>query len=257
MASTDLFRLDGRTVVLIGVGGIGVELARALADFGARVVCADIDGALAMDVAASLPNASGHALDLTDPVAVETLAAELGAVDALVVTAGANIRKPLLNYTPDELDRVLALNLKGPFFAIQSFGRRMAEAGRGSITIFSSLRAHVVEPGQSAYAAAKAGVLKLVATAAAELGPQGVRVNAICPGVMETPLTAQIKQSPDWYAAYADASALKRWGQPHELVGAVIWLASDASTFVTGAAINVDGGWTAIDGRFDPPLPRD
>lgn len=256
MGYADLFRLDGRTVVLVGVGGIGVELARALADHGARVVCADIDEQVARETAAALPDGRGVRLDLTDPVAVEALADELGAVDALVVTAGANIRKALLDYTPDELDRVLTLNLKAPFFAIQSFGRRMAEAGRGSITIFSSLRAHVVEPGQSAYAAAKAGVLRLVATAAAELGPSGVRVNAICPGVVETPLTSQIKQSPEWYAAYAEAGALKRWGRPDELAGAVVWLASDASTFVTGAAIDVDGGWTAVDGRFDPPLPR-
>ncbi|GAB3622177.1 SDR family oxidoreductase [Mariniluteicoccus endophyticus] len=255
MGYENMFRLDGRTVVLIGVGGIGVELATALSDQGARVVCADIDEQVAADVAALLPDGRGVRLDLTDPAAVAALADELGPVDALVVTAGANIRKSILGYTPDELDRVLALNLKGPFFAIQSFGRRMAEAGRGSITVFSSMRAHVVEPGQSAYAAAKAGVLRLVATAAAELGPSGVRVNAICPGVVETPLTAQIKQSPDWYAAYANASALKRWAQPGELAGAVCWLASDAASFVTGTAINVDGGWTAVDGRFDPPLP--
>jgi NAD(P)-dependent dehydrogenase (short-subunit alcohol dehydrogenase family) len=89
---------------------------------------------------------------------------------------------------------------------------------------------------------------------AAELGPRGVRVNAIAPGVVETPLTAPIKAKPDWYNAYAAKSALGRWAQPREMVGAVIFLASDAGSFVTGSLLVVDGGWTAVDGRFMPPL---
>ena len=87
-----------------------------------------------------------------------------------------------------------------------------------------------------------------------ELSPQNIRVNAVAPGVVETPLTMQIKSAPDWYDAYAKKSALARWADASELVGAVIFLASDASSYVTGSTITVDGGWTAIDGRFDPPL---
>jgi NAD(P)-dependent dehydrogenase (short-subunit alcohol dehydrogenase family) len=105
------------------------------------------------------------------------------------------------------------------------------------------------------YAATKAGAIQLVKTAAAEFGHAGVRVNAVAPGVVETPLTAQIKNTPDWYDAYAKKSALARWAGAKEMVGAVIFLASDASSYVTGSTITVDGGWTAIDGRFDPPLP--
>ena len=90
--------------------------------------------------------------------------------------------------------------------------------------------------------------------AAAEWGPQGVRANAVAPGVVETPLTKQIKDQPAWYDAYANKSALGRWSQPSELVGAVVYLASDASSFVTGSLMIVDGGWTAVDGRFTPPL---
>ena len=89
---------------------------------------------------------------------------------------------------------------------------------------------------------------------AAELGPRGVRANAIAPGVVETPLTAQIKDSPDWYGAYANKSILGRWALPREMVGMVVYLASDASSYVTGAFMLVDGGWTAADGRFTPPL---
>jgi hypothetical protein len=103
----------------------------------------------------------------------------------------------------------------------------------------------VVEPGQGVYAATKAGTLQMIRALAAELGPLGVRANAVAPGVVETPLTAPIKNDPDWYRAYAEKSALGRWAQPSELVGAVVYLASDAASFVTGSLLLVDGGWTA------------
>jgi NAD(P)-dependent dehydrogenase (short-subunit alcohol dehydrogenase family) len=130
----------------------------------------------------------------------------------------------------------------------------MAERGRGSIITFASIRAVVVEPGQSVYAATKAGTLQMCRALAAELGPRNVRVNAIGPGVVETPLTAPIKSKPDWYNAYASKNALGRWAQPSEMAGAVVFLASEASSYVTGTLLLVDGGWTAVDGRFSPPV---
>ena len=254
---TNLFRLDGKHVVVIGAGsGIGRESALALAAHGARVTCADRDLEAAEETVAQGNQAgardiTAYELDILDPQAIAAAATQ--DVDVLVFTAATNVRKRILDYTSEEFDRVVSLNLRASFDLIRAFGGRMASRGKGSIIGFSSIRATTVEPGQSVYAATKAGLVQLLRTAAAELGPSGVRLNAIAPGVVETPLTAQIKADKAWYDAYAEKSALQRWATPDELAGAVVYLASDASSFVTGSVLHVDGGWTAIDGRFNPP----
>ena len=254
MDYSKLFRLDGRHAVVVGAGsGIGREAALALAAHGARVTCADRDLAAAEETAARGANLAAYELNVLDETAITTAATELGAVDVLVFTAATNVRKRILDYTGEEFDRVVALNLRASFDLVRAFGKQMVARGSGSIMGFSSIRATTVEPGQSVYAATKAGLVQLLRTAAAEFGPSGVRVNAIAPGVVETPLTAQIKANQAWYDAYAQKGALGRWATPDELAGAVVYLASDASTFVTGSVINVDGGWTAVDGRFNPP----
>ena len=251
---TDMFRLDGRKAVVVGAGsGIGRESALALAAHGADVVCADRDHSASQETAAHHARLSTYELDLLDRSAVYRAADELGAVDVLVFTAATNVRKRLLDYTAEEFDRVVSLNLRSTFDLLRAFGCAMAHRGRGSIIGFSSIRAVTVEPGQAVYAATKAGVVQLLRTAAAELGPFGVRLNAIAPGIVDTPLTAQIRDVPEWFEAYASKSALGRWSRPNELAGAVVYLASDASSFVTGSQLFVDGGWTAIDGRYSPP----
>ncbi|MFI9556428.1 SDR family NAD(P)-dependent oxidoreductase [Nonomuraea endophytica] len=247
-----LFRLDGRRAVVIGAGsGIGRESALALAAQGAEVVCADRD-LPAAERTAALCGASAYEVDVLDAAAVWTLAAQAPA-DVLVFTAATNVRKRLLDYTGEEFARVVDLNLRASFEVVRAFGAGMVERGRGSIIGFASIRATVTEPGQGVYSATKAGLVQLLRTAAAEFGPSGVRVNAVAPGVVETPLTRQIKDNPDWYAAYAAKSALGRWARPEEMAGAVVYLAGDAASFVTGSVLYVDGGWTAVDGRFDPP----
>lgn len=255
---TRLFRLDNRTVVVIGAGsGIGRESAQALAAQGAHVVVADwaFDAAEATTTLIRGQGLSAEAfqLNVLDDAEVEAAADRFGTAAALVFTAATNVRKRMEDYSMDEFDRVVNLNLRASFQLIRHFGRRFADNGGGSIVGFASIRAQVVEPGQGVYAATKAGLVQLAKTAAAEYGAQGVRVNVVAPGVVETPLTAQITANEDWYNAYAQKSALGRWSRPDELAGAVVYLASDASTFVTGTTLTVDGGWTAIDGRFTPP----
>jgi NAD(P)-dependent dehydrogenase (short-subunit alcohol dehydrogenase family) len=245
----NLFRLDGKRAVVLGAGsGIGRESARALAAHGAEVISADRDVAAARET-----GGQAYEIDLLEPGAAERAAKELGEIDIVVLTAATNVRRRLLDYTRESFDRVVALNLGATFDVVRAFGAGMVERGRGSIIGFSSIRGTTVEPGQGPYAATKAGLVQLFRTAAAEFGPSGVRVNAIAPGVVETPLTAQIRASSDWYAAYADKSALGRWARAEELAGAVVYLASDAASFVTGSVLAVDGGWTAVDGRYTPP----
>jgi len=255
-----MFRLDGRVAVVIGAGsGIGQAVAKGLAAHGAFVVCADLKPDAAEATAREIgERAEARTVDVINSDSVRALfqevAAKFGGVDVAVATPAVNVRKPILEYADEEFDRVIAVNLKGTFSVLREAGRVMAEQGRGSIIIFSSIRSQVVEPGQGIYAATKSGIVQMVKALAAELGQKGVRVNAVAPGVVDTPLTRPIKDRPDWYSAYAEKSVLNRWASADEMAGAVIFLASEASSYVTGTVIFVDGGWTAADGRFTPPL---
>lgn len=262
MQDQGLFRLDGKTVAVIGAAsGIGEAVAVAAARQGARVACLDVEQGKVADVAARIVGAGGEADSAPVDIrkgedverALEAVRSEHGSLDSVVCTPSINVRKKLLDYSEDEFDRVVALNLRGSFNVLRAAGRIMSAQGRGNIILFSSIRSLVVEPGQAVYAATKAGIVQLVRTAASEFGPRGVRVNAVAPGVVDTPLTAPIKGNPDWYGAYSAKSALGRWAKPEEIAAPTIFLASDAAAYVTGTVLFVDGGWTAQDGRFTPP----
>jgi NAD(P)-dependent dehydrogenase (short-subunit alcohol dehydrogenase family) len=257
MAVSNLFRLDGKVAAVVGAGsGIGEAVAAGAAALGALVICLDSNLAAAQKVASRIEG-QAESLDIRDASAVrqslEGIASARGRLDTVICTPATNVRKPILQYSEEEFDRVVGLNLKANFNVLQSAGRVMTTARRGSIVMFSSIRGQVVEPGQSVYSATKAGIVQLVRTAAAEFGPSGVRVNAVAPGIVDTPLTAQIKADRAWYDAYAAKSVFNRWGTVDDIVGPTLFLASDAASFVTGAVLFADGGWTAADGRFTPP----
>jgi NAD(P)-dependent dehydrogenase (short-subunit alcohol dehydrogenase family) len=258
---SDMFRFDGKTIVVIGAGsGIGRAVAIGAAQQGARVGCVDMNGDAAHDTAHQITHTGGEAwaesLDITDARATDRVldsVARHGGIDGLACTPSINVRKKLLDYQEDEFDRVVRLNLKGSFNVVRSAGRIMTAQGRGSIVVFSSIRSLVVEPGQAIYSMTKAGILQLVRGAACEFGPSGVRVNALGPGVIETPLTAPIKAQAAWYDAYAKKNILQRWAKAEEMVGPTLFLLSDAASYVTGTILYADGGWLAVDGRFTPP----
>jgi NAD(P)-dependent dehydrogenase (short-subunit alcohol dehydrogenase family) len=258
----NIFDLSGKVAAVIGgASGIGEAVTIGAAQMGAKVACLDIRHEDASRVAERAVSegcsCEAGALDIRDSAAVQAafddIAKKHGSLDIVICTPSINVRKKILDYQDEELARVLDLNMKGNFNVLRAAGRIMTAQGRGSIVLFSSIRSLVVEPGQSVYAATKAGILQMARGAASEFGKFGVRVNCVGPGVIETPLTAPIKNNKEWFEAYGAKSVFNRWGKPEEMVGPTLFLASDAASYVTGTIIYADGGWLAQDGRFTPP----
>jgi len=254
VSSLDLFRLDGQTAVVVGgAGGLGAAMARGLADAGAAVAVADVDAPAARRVADEIAKAGGRALavavDVADAASIERMAAQveerLGPVDALVNSAGITHRCPAADFPEAEWHRVLAVNLTGVFLGCQIVGRRMLARRRGRIVNIASIAGQIGLSGTVAYAASKGGVVMLTRALAVEWAPQNVRVNAIAPSWFESNIGDLIHREPGYAERAMRRVPIGRMGTPDELVGAVLYLASDASRMVTGHVLAVDGGTLA------------
>jgi len=249
------FDLGGKIALVSGGGrGIGRSLAVGLAQHGADLVVvgrtpstleAVVDEARRMG-----RRACAIATDLADSAALDGVVAEainrMGRLDVLVNNAamGSELKRAE-EVTPQEFDDLVQVNLKGSFFLTISAARRMMASGGGSIVNISSMVARIAAPRAAVYAAAKAGIESLTRTLAVEWAKHGIRVNAVAPGYVASDLTAQSHGSESVRTYVRNRTPLRRMADPEEMVGAVVYLASDASSFQTGSTIVVDGGWTA------------
>lgn len=229
--------LTGQTAVVTGgASGIGLEAARALRECGARVVVADI---------AETREFPMLQLDVTDAARVEEAFAGLNNVDIVVANAGIVSEAPLEEITAAQWQAALAVNLTGVFHTVQAAARRMKARRRGAIVVTASTNSFDGERWLTAYNATKHGVLGILRTAANELGPYGVRVNAVCPGFIRTRLTQQGFEDPEFMREYTRHLPLGRGGEPHEVAAVIAFLASPLASYMTGAAVFVDGGQMA------------
>ncbi|AYX14976.1 SDR family oxidoreductase [Yersinia pseudotuberculosis] len=245
--------LSGKRALVTGAGqGIGAAIAEGLAATGAEVICTDISRERAAATAQAL-NAKGYnvraeELDVTDSAAIDALAAALPPLDVLVCNAGIVTHTPAEEMTDADWDKVIAVNLTGVFRTCRGFGRRMLEAGRGSIINIGSISGQIVNVPQPQchYNASKAGVHHLTKSLAVEWATRGVRVNAVAPTHIETPLIQGLTSQPGRVSRWLDMTPMGRLGSPHEIASVVQFLASEASSLLTGSIITADAGYTSI-----------
>jgi NAD(P)-dependent dehydrogenase (short-subunit alcohol dehydrogenase family) len=249
-----LFSLAGDVAVVTGAArGNGRAMARALAEAGASVVLTDVLGDALSDTCGALAaeglQISEVTADLTDDSAAETIIGfalrRYGRVDVLVNSAGISRPHATLEYPDASWDATYAVNLRAPFRLSRAAARVMRESGRGSIINVTSLNAELGFPDNPAYVAFKGALKQLTKSLAVDLGVYGIRVNSIGPGYFRTDMTKQSYADPELRRQRAGRTALGRWGEPEDLAGAVIYLASGASAYVTGQDLYVDGGWLA------------
>ena len=257
---TPSFRLDGRRALVTGASrGIGLAAAAALAEAGAEVTLVARSADDLEAACAAIREAGGRAealvLDVTDSAAVRATLAGQPPFQVLVNNAGMNRPKPLVDIPDEDLEAVFDLNVKSAFHVSRAVVQGLLEAGLpGSIINVSSQMGLVGSPRRTLYCASKHALEGMTKALAWEVGGAGIRVNTLCPTFIETDLTAPMFADESFRRWVVERIALGRIGRVEDLMGAVLFLASDASALVTGSALVVDGGWTAVDGRFTPPL---
>jgi NAD(P)-dependent dehydrogenase (short-subunit alcohol dehydrogenase family) len=249
----DLFDLTNRVAVVTGASkGLGKAIAIALAGAGADVALYARDWDDLLTVKASIESLGRRAeifcVDILDKQVVhdnvKSTLRVFGKIDILVNNAGVNVRKPVLELSSEEWDLVMDTNLKGYFLMAQAVVPDMLSRSYGKVINMASILGAVGLPSQLAYASSKGGVVQMTKVMALEWAKQGVHVNAIGPTYFETPLVAQLRNDPERYGFIVERTPMGRWGQPDELAGIAIFLASRASDFITGQTIFIDGGWT-------------
>jgi NAD(P)-dependent dehydrogenase (short-subunit alcohol dehydrogenase family) len=233
-----------KAVVTGGANGIGLAVSRSLANEGASVVIFDLACEKPSEAATAF-GAHGCTVDVTDRQSLERAFDEAGDPDIVVACAGIAISRPFGETSADIWNRTLAVNLTGTFHTVQIASERMKRRGGGSIVLIASTNSYDGEANLSAYNASKAGLLGLLHTAANELGPYQIRINAVCPGLIRTRLNESHFSNPELLAGYFKDVALGRGGEPEEVAKTVLFLASDLASYVTGATLLVDGGQMA------------
>ena len=249
------FRIENKVALITGgTRGLGRVMASALAEAGADVAITgrtlEPSQQAASEISAATGrNCRGYAADVTKSADVDRLAAsveaDFGRVDILINNAGTNIRGPIEQLTEADWDAVLDTNLKGPFLCARALGPKMVQRGWGRVINLGSVLGVIALAGRAPYASSKAGIINLTRVLALEWAGTGVTANAICPGAFGTEMNRQLLDDPVKYQEFVKRIPMGRWGEPDELAGAAVFLSSDASSYVTGSALFVDGGWTA------------
>ncbi len=255
MGILDLFRMDGQVVVITGgTRGLGRAMAEALAEAGANVIVTSRQVENAAETAAQLqtvygPLCRGYLCDVTNADHISTLVAnviaEFGKIDVLINNAGINIRGPIDTLTLDEFRSVQDTNVTGAWLLCREVAPYMKARRYGRVINVGSTLSVVALPERTPYATSKGALLQLTRTLALEWAPWGITVNAILPGPFATEMNRLLLDDPVKYQAFVEQIPLGRWGEPQEIGGLVLFLAGKASSFVTGAGIAIDGGWTA------------